>query len=226
MTTPRPKLRSVRPNRQNAAGVRHPAAAQPAAPMIAEAKPPDERDSYSVTALADVADRSLHAAIARATGGLSPAALAQAYWDWFSHLAYAPGKRLQLVDKAARKAVRFANYASRCAVEGSNTAACIEPLPQDQRFAGEAWRAWPFNLIYQSFLLQQQWWYNATTGLRGVTRRHEAMVEFMSRQLLDMVAPSNFPLTNPEILHRTLAAGGANLVHGWQHFLEDWERAV
>ena len=50
-------------------------------------------DSYAVTAVADIVDRSLHAATARFTGGLSPAALVQAYLDWATHLAYAPGKR-------------------------------------------------------------------------------------------------------------------------------------
>ena len=74
-----------------------------------------DRDSFAVTAIADLTDRSLHAAAARFTGGLSPAALAQAYLDWATHLANAPGKRMQLVDKAVRKAVRFANYAGRCA---------------------------------------------------------------------------------------------------------------
>ena len=77
-----------------------------------------DRDSYSVTALADITDRSLHAAIARFTAGMSPASLAEAYLDWLTHLTYAPGKRAQLVDKAIRKAIRFANYASRYAIEG------------------------------------------------------------------------------------------------------------
>jgi poly[(R)-3-hydroxyalkanoate] polymerase subunit PhaC len=187
---------------------------------------PDERDSYSVTAFADVADRSLHAALARVTEGLSPAALAQAYWDWATHLAAAPGKRIQLADKALRKAMRFANYAARCAAGGPNAEPCIEPLPQDHRFIGEKWRQWPFNFIYQSFLLQQQWWHNATTGLRGVSKHHEDMVEFGARQLLDVTAPSNFLLTNPEILWRTLTTGGLNLVHGAQNFLADCERAM
>ena len=197
-------------------------APEPAAP----ASEPDERDSYSVTAFADLTDRSLHAAAARLTGGLSPASLAQAYWDWATHLAYAPGKRMQLADKAARKAVRFGNYAYRYAGEGGKADDCIEPLPQDRRFRGEEWRKWPFNFIYQGFLLQQQWWHNATTGLRGVSKHHEDMVEFTARQLLDMAAPSNFPLTNPEILRRTLSEGGLNLVRGAKNFIEDCERAL
>jgi polyhydroxyalkanoate synthase subunit PhaC len=185
-----------------------------------------DRDSYSVTALADITDRSLHAAIARFTAGMSPASLSEAYLDWLTHLTYAPGKRAQLVDKAIRKAMRFANYAGRYAVEAGKTASCIEPLPQDHRFNSEAWQKWPFNFMYQAFLLQQQWWHNATSGVRGVSQRHEEMIEFGGRQILDMVAPSNFLLTNPEILSRTIESGGLNLVRGWQNLLEDAERAA
>jgi polyhydroxyalkanoate synthase len=179
-----------------------------------------------VTAIADITDRSLHAAIARFTAGLSPAALAQAYLDWATHLASAPGKRLQLVDKTMRKAVRFANYTHRCAMQGGKGECCIEPLPQDKRFVGEEWHKWPYNFIHQAFLLHQQWWHNATTGVRGLSKRHEDMVEFASRQFLDMVSPSNFLLTNPEVLRHTASKGGMNLVSGFQNLMEDWERAV
>jgi polyhydroxyalkanoate synthase len=185
-----------------------------------------DRDSYATTAFADITDRSLHAAVARFTAGLSPAALTYAYLHWATHLADAPGKRLQLVDKATRKASRFANYAMRYALSGGHADPCIEPLPQDKRFAGEAWQRWPYNFMYQGFLLNQQWWHNATTGVRGLSKQHEKMVEFATRQILDTVSPSNFLLTNPELLQHTLREGGANLVRGWQNFMEDWERAV
>jgi polyhydroxyalkanoate synthase subunit PhaC len=187
---------------------------------------PENRDSYVTTALADFTDRSLHAALARFTGGLSPAAMAQANLDWASHLMYAPGKRAWLLDKAGRKALRFANYVYRYAKEGENAAPCIEPLPQDHRFDAKEWRGWPFNFIAQSFLLQQQWWHNATTDLRGVAKRHEEMTAFAARQILDMLAPSNFPLTNPEILWRTIGSGGINLFRGAQNLLEDLQRAA
>ena len=190
------------------------------------ASQPEDRDSYSVTAIADITDRTLHAAIARFTGGISPPALAEAYLDWATHLAYAPGKRAQLIDKAIRKAARFGNYAGRYAIDGGKTECCIEPLPQDRRFIDERWMQWPFSCIYQAFLLQQQWWHNATTGVRGVSKKHEDMVAFGSRQILDMFAPSNFPLTNPEIFRHTISAGGLNLLKGWQNLIEDWERAV
>jgi polyhydroxyalkanoate synthase len=193
---------------------------------IAPSEDVDGRDSYAVTAVSDIVDRSLHAMIARFTFGLSPAALAKAYFDWMTHLAVSPGKRLQLVDKAARKATRFGNYAFRSALEGGKTTCCIEPLPQDRRFAGEDWQKPPYNFMYQAFLLQQQWWHNATTGLRGVSKHHEAMVEFVSRQILDMVSPSNFLATNPEVLRQTVSKAGMNLVSGLRNMAEDWERTV
>ncbi len=129
-----------------------------------------ERDSYAATAFADVLDRSLHAAVARFTGGLSPTALMAAYLDWLTHLTFSPGKQMRLVEKAVQKAVRFAHHATYCAFQKECNEACIEPLPQDKRFTNPAWRLWPYNLIYQAFLLQQQWWHNATTGVR----RHPA----------------------------------------------------
>ena len=187
---------------------------------------PFERDSYSSTALADVIDRAVHAATARFTFGLSPAALAEAYMDWATHLAASPGTQTRLIEKAMRKSVKLSRHASHCAMLGGAAAPCIEPLPQDKRFTGEAWQHWPYNIIYQSFLLQQQWWHNATTGVRGVTQQHENVVEFASRQLLDMVSPSNFLLTNPVVMQRTLQQGGMNLLRGAQYAIEDWERAV
>jgi poly[(R)-3-hydroxyalkanoate] polymerase subunit PhaC len=183
-------------------------------------------DPYAVTALADIVDRSLHAAASRFTMGLSPAALTEAYFDWATHLTFSPGRHFLLINKAIRKGARLSNYALRCALEGGQAERCIEPLAQDRRFVGDDWQRWPYNLMYQGFLLNQQWWHNATTGIHGVTKQHENMVEFASRQMLDMFSPSNFLLTNPEIMKRTVTSAGMNLVSGFQNLVEDWERRI
>jgi polyhydroxyalkanoate synthase subunit PhaC len=186
----------------------------------------DESRLVPPLSIAETLDRSLHAEIARFSAGLSPAALALAYLDWATHLAAAPGKSMQLAEKAARKWIRLFAYACRCALWNDQPAPCIEPLPQDRRFAGERWQQLPFNLIYQAFLLNQQWWHVATTGIRGVSPHHENVVEFASRQILDMLSPSNFVLTNPEVLERTTQQGGMNLVRGMGNLIDDWRRAA
>jgi polyhydroxyalkanoate synthase len=118
-------------------------------------------------------DKGFHAAQAGFTGGLSPIALAETYSDWALYLTSALGKQLELAEKAGKKAWKFANYAATCALHSNANAnanandACIEPLPQDKRFSGEAWQKWPLNVMSQAFLLNQQWWDNATTGVEG-----------------------------------------------------------
>ena len=157
-------------------------------------------------------DRALHAILGRATRAVSPTSLLLAYTDWLSHLMLSPAKQAHLVQKALRKAHRLGSYLPGAA--SGRAEPCIEPLEQDRRFRHPDWQRWPFNAIHQSFLLAQQWWYNATTEVRGVSRHNEDVVTFVTRQLLDIVSPSNFPLTNPEVLRRTLESGGLNLYQG------------
>ncbi len=169
-------------------------------------------------------DRATHAGMAKVTKGVSPAALAGVYLDWLAHLATSPGKQSELTEQAFRKWLRLSRYTMTCAAPGSETGPCIEPLAQDQRFSGEAWQKWPYNLIHQSFLLNQQWWHDATTGVRGVTEQHENVMTFATRQILDMFSPSNFLLTNPEVQAKTREEGGQNLVRGFKTWLDDLER--
>ena len=217
-----------------------PAAATPPAAASAQATPPSRlpmlaalleplpgdaeeglADTHSVHSL----DRAVHAGMARATMGLAPVGLAMAFFDWGLHLAFAPAKQAQLVEKAWRKAWRFGLAALRNS-SGAEAPWCIQPLPQDRRFTGPDWQKPPFSLLAQSFLLTQQWWHNAATGVRGVSRHHEEVVAFTLRQMLDVVSPSNFFWTNPEILRVTTEQGGRNLSQGAANFWEDWERSL
>lgn len=164
-------------------------------------------------------DKAIYATLARLTLGLSPASLFNAYVDWGIHVCFSPGKQVELVAKAARKNQKLFSHVIQNAWD--RCATCIEPLPQDKRFAAPEWKQWPYDAIYQAFLLHQQWWHNATTDVPGVSHHHENVINFASRQLLDVVSPSNFLWTNPEVLDRTLSSGGLNLWHGMHHWAED-----
>nr|WP_207796646.1 alpha/beta fold hydrolase [Sphingomonas oleivorans] len=173
--------------------------------------------------LSEEADRHFHAMLARSTAGISPAALTEAFMDWAVHLTISPSRRAFLLAKAVSKVVRLWNYALRYMAD-SRTEPCIEPLPQDRRFCDPAWQGWPYNFIHQMFLLNQQWWHNAMTGVDGVTSQHEKVVDFIIRQMLDTASPSNFPLTNPVVGQRIAETRGECLIDGSRNFLDDLKR--
>ncbi|WP_163649770.1 alpha/beta fold hydrolase [Modicisalibacter sp. 'Wilcox'] len=190
----------------------------PVAPFSPLALPPLP-GYYTARAL----DRAFKANLARVTLGISPAGLASSYVEWLSHLVLSPGKQLELQEKAMRKWLRLAVHTGQLASKGP-TAPCIEPLSQDHRFDDPAWGQWPYTLIYQGFLLNQQFWHNATTDIDGLSPHTERVVSFIARQMLDRWSPSNLPWINPEITRTTLEQGGMNLVRGWQNAVEDAER--
>ena len=235
-TPPAAKGRATPAPGKAVAARKAPAPAKPAAPALpaaaaetetpARRKPGNGLGPAPVARLAEDLDRILHSEVAKLTGGLSPIGLYQAWSDWAAHLAAAPGRRALLAAEAARDYARLAAYAARSLASGGKEQPVVEPLPQDRRFASEGWQRWPFNILHQAFLLQERWWHRATTGLRGVTSRHERLTEFAARQVLDTVAPSNFILTNPDIIERTLATGGRNLLAGLNNLVEDWQRTA
>jgi polyhydroxyalkanoate synthase len=165
-------------------------------------------------------DRLLHAWIARFSGHISPTSLILAFIDWVLHLQVSPSKQQELMTEMGNRLLRLGLYA--LSAPQAPVAPPVAPLPQDRRFDDPAWQQWPFNIYSQSFLLTQQWWHRATFGVRGVAAHHEDVVTFTVRQLLDMVAPSNFIPTNPVLLRHTLQTGGANVAQGAGQLFADW----
>lgn len=167
----------------------------------------------------DPLDQPLMGVLARLTHGISPAALALAFTDWASHLAVSPSRQGQLAQLAWLQGWAWTLYAAQA--WSGQCAACVEPAANDRRFDPPQWHWPPFGVLAQGFLLTQQWWQQATTGVRGVSRHHEEVVAFTTRQLLDIVAPSNFMATNPQVLQETIARGGLNLASGAANWARD-----
>lgn len=155
--------------------------------------------------------------VARWANGISPASLAQAQTDWLVHLSVSPAKQAELAAAALSQGLAW----WMAQLSATHHAQADEALAtQDKRFARPAWREPPFDAMARAFLALQSWWDLATHGVRGVSRHHEDLVAFVARQWLDMLSPSNFVATNPEVLQRTLASGGMNLASG----LANWAR--
>ena len=169
-----------------------------------------------------ILDRWAHTQLSPFTQGISTVSLRMAFDDWASHLAMNPAEQLKLLQLGVLSAQEWAHYAAQA--HDQHCKPCIEPMVHDTRFSHPGWQAWPFNAISQAFLLTQQWWQEATTGVRGVSPHHESVVNFAARQCLDMVSPANFVLTNPEVWQRTQETMGANLRQGFQNWLEDAQR--
>ena len=96
---------------------------------------------------------------------------------------------------------------------------------KDRRFADPAWTDHPFyDLIRQSYLLLSDYLMKLADAVDGVDPRQKAKLRFATTGLLDAIAPSNFPLTNPLVVQKTIESGGENLVTGLKHMLADMEK--
>ncbi|NJO56787.1 MAG: poly-beta-hydroxybutyrate polymerase, partial [Rhodospirillales bacterium] len=169
-------------------------------------------------------DRYFRAGLATMTGGFSPVPLQAAMFDWAAHLAMSPARQTELAALAMEEWVRLAGLAMQATRAGGPCEPCARSLPQDRRFRHESWQIAPFSLYAETFLALERWWQKATTGGRGASAANRALLDFVSRQALDTIAPSNFPATNPEILERIMTTGGRCLVEGALNAAEDWTR--
>jgi polyhydroxyalkanoate synthase subunit PhaC len=170
--------------------------------------------------LPDPLDLPLKSALARLNNGISPASMAMAYVDWAAHLAVSPSKQSKLASSAFQKTLAWLTYAGQAAAQ-PDCPACVTPPAEDKRFNHAAWQVPPFNAMAQGFLLAEQWWAEATTGVRGVSDHHEEITAFVARQWLDMLSPSNSPASNPQVLRETARTFGTNLAEGFGNWSRD-----
>ena len=170
--------------------------------------PPSLRSSGPSVENEDPLDRFTHAKIAQLFGGFSPMGVAEAAFDWAVHLAASPGRQTALAHSALSKQAALLQTSASLSREGSGGDAPKRGAAEDRRFAAEEWRQWPFSLYAEGFLAAQRWWDEATSQIHGATRHHLALLNFIARQALDTVAPSNFLFTNPVALKQTSPRAG------------------
>jgi len=93
---------------------------------------------------------------------------------------------------------------------------------EDRRFQNDAWNTIPyFSYLKQSYLLFSDFLQNVISNIENLDPRTQVKLEFYTKQLVDSLSPSNFVLSNPDVIQETLQTKGENLQKGYQRFLED-----
>ncbi|NQW01119.1 MAG: class I poly(R)-hydroxyalkanoic acid synthase [Rhodospirillales bacterium] len=107
---------------------------------------------------------------------------------------------------------------------GQETEPVATPSGDDRRFRDAAWSDNAiFDYIKQSYLLTSGWMQTSVKNVEGLDEESSKKVEFMMRQFADALSPTNFIMTNPEVLRETIDSGGENLINGLQNLLSDLE---
>ena len=108
---------------------------------------------------------------------------------------------------------------------GHDAKPVVEPAEGDRRFGHEDWQqSFLHDYIKQSYLITARHLHQTLASAQGLDEKTAKKVDFYTRQYIDALSPSNFLLTNPEVLRETVASGGQNLVKGLNNLLKDLAR--
>jgi polyhydroxyalkanoate synthase len=114
----------------------------------------------------------------------------------------------------------WANAVKRMA--GEQVEPVAVPDPRDKRFTDPEWSSNQFfDFLKQGYLLTVQWANRLVKDAEGLDQHTLQKADFYVRQIANAVAPSNFVLTNPELLRETVASNAENLVRGMHMLAED-----
>ncbi|AWL98396.2 MULTISPECIES: PHA/PHB synthase family protein [Bradyrhizobium] len=105
---------------------------------------------------------------------------------------------------------------------GQDAAPAIAPSPRDKRFADPEWKSNQFfDFVMQLYLLTTRWAQELVRDAEGLDPQTRRKAEFYVQQVINAISPSNFVLTNPEVLRETVASSGENLARGLKMLAED-----
>jgi polyhydroxyalkanoate synthase len=114
---------------------------------------------------------------------------------------------------------------SMARLAGASPEPVAAPVKGDNRFRDEDWQNhFLFDYIKQSYLITARHMQDAVAQTEGLSEESRKKVNFFTRQYVDAMAPSNFALTNPQVLRETVHTGGRNLLQGLDNLLGDIER--
>ncbi len=184
--------------------------------------------SRNMAQIAELSDKLVRDFLARQqSGGLGmadPLNIGGAFLEMTQRLVSDPGRLVQAQLSLWQDYMRLWQSTTQRFLGGDSTPV-VEPQAGDRRFKDVAWQENTlFDYIKQSYLLTARWLQSTVKQVEGLDDKTARKVDFYTRQFVDALAPSNFVLTNPEVLRATIDSQGENLVNGLKHVLEDLDR--
>ena len=195
----------------------------------AEPKLPDPVQwSRNMAAIAELSERLVREFLAHqqsVTLGMGdPLNIGAAFLEMTQRLMSDPGRLVQAQLSLWQDYLRLWQSTAERFL-GGKAEPVAEPQAGDRRFKDAAWQENTlFDYIKQSYLLTARWLQSTVRQVDGLDEKTARKVDFYTRQFVDAMAPSNFILTNPEVLRATIDSQGENLVNGLKHVLEDLDR--
>jgi poly[(R)-3-hydroxyalkanoate] polymerase subunit PhaC len=155
---------------------------------------------------------------------LDPLNITGAYYSLLQDMAANPGRLLDAQFGFWRDYMTLVQRTAERAM-GRTVEPVITPAPNDRRFRDKDWQEnQVFDFIKQSYLLAANSLHKAVATPNGKESNGHARAVFYARQFADAIAPTNFALTNPEVLRETMKSNGQNLVRGLDNLLSDLKR--
>ncbi len=198
--------------------------------MPATQSPPDPAESARV--FAEVAERSgriMGEFLQRQAGGQGVATsdefgIARAFMDLYARMLAEPWKLAEMQTKMFWDHVALWQ-STLLRMLGKEAPPVAVPAKGDNRFREADWQdQFLFDYIKQSYLIAARHLHDAVASVGGLPEETSKKVNFYTRQYIDALSPSNFALTNPQVLRETLHSGGQNLLKGLNNLLADIER--
>ncbi|EFH12674.1 poly(R)-hydroxyalkanoic acid synthase, class I [Pseudoroseomonas cervicalis ATCC 49957] len=157
--------------------------------------------------------------------GADPSHIGSAFMEMTTRLMANPARLMQAQLGFWQDYLTLWQNTARRIWGGEEVSPVIAEDPKDRRFKDEAWRENEvFDFIKQSYLLSARYFTNVAHAADDLDPKTAQKVDFYTRQFVDAMSPSNFLMTNPEVLRRTAETGGENLLRGLQNLLSDLER--
>jgi polyhydroxyalkanoate synthase len=163
----------------------------------------------------------------RAPGELpvDPRDFGKAFLEFAQAWATSPQRLLELNARWARDYFGLWNMFFR-RVAGEDVEPVAQPAPGDRRFRSEAWSdKLAFDFLKQSYLVVGRQLQDLVAATPNMNEASRQKVDFFVRQYVNAISPANFASTNPDVIARTLATGGLNLLTGFSNLLDDLARA-